>query len=182
MQTLMIHECNDKFLDIDLSKYVLTFDDGLYTQYAFYKKIKQLPNKKIFFISTNIICEGAQSIEYITCREAHKKAFIGNKENYMTIDQIKELMQDPLVEIGGHGHVHTNIESLDTLYNKVTFIKKDTEQMLDWFRDNLNLKPVSFCFPHNKDLDGFYKGILELRGFKNFYGKERIPIETLLHN
>lgn len=178
----MIHECNDEFLKLDLSNYVLTFDDGLYTQYEFYQKIKHLPNKKMFFISTNIICEGKQSTEYITCREAHKKAFSGNTENYMTVKQIQDLMNDPLVEIGGHSHSHTRLNNFDTLVDKVEYIKQDTNSMLDWFDKKLNFVPKSFCFPYNDSYDGFYKGLVERTGIKIFYGKERIPIETLLHN
>ena len=182
MQILMIHECDDRFLELDLSNYLLTFDDGLYTQYNFYKKIKHLPNKKIFFISTNIICNGTQSTEYISCRDAHQKAFDGNNENYMTIDQIRTLMKDPLVEIGGHSHSHTRLKNFNSLLEKVEYIKQDTSTMLEWFLENLNLVPKSFCFPYNDSLDGFYKGLVEREGITTFYGKERIPIETLLHN
>ena len=30
---LMLHEFKEEFLDLPLENYILTFDDGLYTQY-----------------------------------------------------------------------------------------------------------------------------------------------------
>jgi len=182
MTILMIHEMNDRMLELDYGNSVLTFDDGLYSQYVYYQKLKHLPNKKLFFISSGIICNGAQSAQFPTCSLAHQKAFNGNFEDYMTLDQIRELAKDPTVEIGGHSHSHTRLNKFDSLIEKVNYIKQDTEQMLAWFDSNLQFKPTSFCFPYNEDLNGMYKGLLEKYGFINFYGSERIPVETLLHN
>ena len=38
---LMIHEFKKEFLDLPLKDYILTFDDGLYTVYKFFNKIKK---------------------------------------------------------------------------------------------------------------------------------------------
>ena len=53
---LMIHEFKDTFLNLPLEDYILTFDDGLYTQYKFFNEIKKIKTEKYFFISSGIIC------------------------------------------------------------------------------------------------------------------------------
>lgn len=154
---------------------LLTFDDGLYSQYLYGR---HLPNRKIFFISSNIICDGPQSSEFVTCVEAHQKAFAGNFENYMTIDQIREL-HELGCEIGGHSHSHTRLDTFPHLADKVKHIFDDTDQMIDWFETNLGFKPKSFCFPYNEDLDGLYRGLMKKYGFE-CYGSERINITELI--
>ena len=169
MNTLMIHEMKDKTI---IPEGLCTFDDGLYSQY---KYGINLPNDKIYFISTNIICIQDQSTEFISAPEAHKKAFKGNKENYMTLDQIATLI-DNGIEIGGHSHYHKDVSKIPRLIDKVKHIKEDTELMLDWFMDNLNYKPTSFCFPYNEEINGLYKGLLKPYGFTKFYGLNRVEI------
>ena len=178
---LMIHEARSEFTRVNLKDYVLTFDDGLFSQYVFYQEIKHIPTPKIFFISSNIICQGTQSLDYPTCSAAHEKAFAGNKEDYMTLEQIKELVLDPWVTIGAHSHNHTRLTQFPSLAEKVKHIQQDTESMIEWFENNLRFCPTAFCFPYNEDLDGLYKGLLKKWGFTDFYGNERTPIETLLH-
>jgi len=173
MKTIMIHEMKSG-MNIPKGE-LLTFDDGLYTQYA---HARELPNRKIFFISTNIICDGEQSSEFITAPQAHKKAFSGNFENYMTISQIQEL-HEMGNEIGGHSHFHSNLTQLPTLVSKVKHINQDTELMLEWFSTNLGFRPTSFCFPYNYDMDKLYNGLLKKHGFVNFYGSERINLNEI---
>lgn len=183
MQTknvLMIHEARAEFAQLPLEDYLLTFDDGLYSQYVFYNEIKHINTPKIFFVSSGIICADNQSTEFITCRDAHQKAFNGNYENYMTVEQIKYMMQDPLVSIGAHSHSHTRLNKFSTLAEKVAYIKSDAEKTVAWFEQNLGFAPTKFCFPYNEDLDGLYKGLLTKYGFTEFYGSGRIPVETLL--
>jgi hypothetical protein len=176
---LMFHEIREWMFDLPLENYTLTFDDGLYSQFYYFERFKNIPTEKIYFISSNIVCEEMQSTEFPCCQTAHKKAFIGNKEDYMTLDQIKELMADPLVTIGGHSHSHTRFGHFDKLMERIVYIKNDTETMLKWFEDNLGFKPTAFCFPYNEDLDGIYREFLKKYGFINFYGRERIAVETL---
>lgn len=171
---LMIHEMRP---GMNIPKDVtLTFDDGLYTQYLYGR---DLPNKKIFFISTNIICDGPQSDEFIRAADAHVKAFDGNKENYMTVEQIREL-REMGCEIGGHSHFHKDLNTFSTLVKKAQHIREDTERMLSWFSINLQYLPVSFCFPYNYDFQGLYAGLLRRYGFTRVYGSERINIDDIL--
>lgn len=179
---LMIHTVTEEMVSTILPLHTLTFDDGLYNQYVFYKShIKQLPNKKIFFISSNFICNSQQSNEFIPSDAAQDKGRNGNYEDFITVAQIKELLEDPLVVIGGHSHSHAQYNN-HTLVDKVRLLQNDTETMLQWFQTNLNHTPTHFCYPYNNDYNGMYKAVLHRYGFTNFYGRERIPIETLLHN
>jgi len=172
---IMIHEmCEQPLVPADC---LLTFDDGLATQFI---HARTMPNRKIFFISTNVICEaGKQSTEFITAPAAHEKAFNGNMENYMTIEQIQELYSLGN-EIGGHSHFHYNLDRFSTLREKINHIKKDTELMLEWFHRTLGIEIESFCFPYNNDVDGVYQAVLRTYGIDTFYGKERININEIL--
>ena len=178
----MIHEVTEEMLSLPLHEYILTFDDGLYSQYFYYPELKKFNTEMIFFISSGIICNCTQSSEFPSCKEAHRKAFAGNMEDYMTLEQIKYLYKEENVIIGAHSHAHKDIESFAKLFDVVAHVNEDTQMLLDWFATNLNTKPTHFCFPYNHDYDGIYKGLLKKFGFTDFYGRERIPIETLLRN
>ena len=49
---LMIHEVDESIFNKPLEDFVLTFDDGLYSQYKFIEAIDAIDTDKIFFIST----------------------------------------------------------------------------------------------------------------------------------
>jgi len=178
----MMHEIQESYLDLPLEDYILTFDDGLYSQFYYWEHFKSLNTQKIFFISSSIVCTGNQSQEFISCVQAHEKARVGNFENYMTVEQILQLQSDPLTVIGGHSHSHIRLNTFSNLVERVEYIKHDTEQMVKWFDETLAQFPSHFCFPYNEDMDGLYAALLKKRGITNLYGSGRIPIETLLHS
>lgn len=175
---LMIHEISDSLFDLPLVNYTLTFDDGLFGHYHFYHKFADIDTEKIFFISSNIVCNGQQSYEFPDSGTAHHKAMIGNYEDYMTIDQIKELSKEPNVYIGGHSHAHFDVNHL-SLQRKIEYLKNDTEEMLEWFEHNLHIRPTKFCYPYNETYHGIYSAILRPYGFTEFYGSERIDVACL---
>ena len=82
---------SDFYWNTSNDKLLLTFDDGLYSQFYYYDEIKKIDTQKIFFISSNIVCTGKQSLTFPTCREAHEKSFMGNNEDYMSLEQIQFL-------------------------------------------------------------------------------------------
>jgi Polysaccharide deacetylase len=178
---LMIHEITDDLFKIDLEKYILTFDDGLYSQYYYFDKFKAIPTQKIYFISSNIVCKDTQSTDFPTSVVAHNKAVAGNYEDFMTVDQIKELAQQPNVTIGGHGHNHNNLKDVK-LFDLVNVINEDTTLMIDWFNETLGFTPTYFCFPYNYDPLGIYRKLLRNYGIKYFFSNERIPVERLLRD
>lgn len=172
----MLHEVNHdtlfKVLKIP-TKATITFDDGLYTQFLnkeYFERFKRV----IFFINPTILCkdEEHQSTAFIKCADAHKKAFKGNFENYMTLNQVKELYNSGF-EIGSHSYEHKYFKTLKE-------IKDDIEKSLNFFK-NHNIKIKSYCFPYNQDSKNpLFK--LELsRIYKNieFFGSNRIPIEVI---
>ncbi len=178
---LMIHEVREWMFELPLQDYILTFDDGLYSQYYYNSQFKQLTTQRIYYISSGIVSSGQQSTEFPTCVQAHEKARNNNFEDYMTVEQIKELMGDPNVIIGAHSHSHTRLNNFKTLAEKVAYINSDTEQMIAWFKDNLGFSPTHFCFPYNEDMDGLYQGLVKKFGITNCLGPGRTPIETLQH-
>ena len=177
---LMIHKVHDWMFDLPLEDYILTFDDGLYSQYHYYPQFKQFNTEKIYFISSGIVSSGEQSSEFPESQIAHNKAAVGNFEDYMTVEQIRELDRDPMVFIGGHGHDHLRLSEMDTMADKIRYINDDLHKMRMWFKENLGYYPDRFCYPHNDDLRGVYRAIVLSTGIHQTYGSERIPIETLL--
>lgn len=173
--TLMIHEFQEKYLDLPLEKYTLTFDDGLYSQYAYIAELQKINTEKIFFISSDIICpeDRTQDASFISCRDAHKNAFSGDYSNYMKWSQITYIDRLNRCKIGCHGHKH--------IYNIVSnplLMLKDSRRMIHAFRRHLGYIPNVFCFPYNIE-SNMYKTILQNYGFNDFYGNERIDIDEL---
>ena len=96
---VMIHEVTDDVLNVNLSNFdILTFDDGLYTQYIHLNHFLQYNKPMYFFISTGIVCPDnvIQSTEPIHCEDAHEKSRNGNLENYMNWKQIQTIYNTPL--------------------------------------------------------------------------------------
>ena len=167
---LMIHEVSERIFELPLENYILTFDDGLYSQYYHWPKIQAIPTKKYFFISSNIVCKyETQNPNFITSVDAHKKAQQG----------IKELKRDDNVVIGGHGHSHRNLNDIERVTDQFKFVSEDTRNMMAWFSFFLDYVPTAFCFPYNNDLNGMYQGMISRYGFTEYYGKERISVESL---
>ena len=166
---LMIHEVAEWMFDLPLQNYILTFDDGLYTQYKHLDKLKKINTRKIFFISTNIVADEHvnQSDDVIKCDEAHKLYFENNDtSHYMKWSQIQTISTACQCEIGGHSHNHER----DPGFNIIA----DTKLMKQTFNKH-NLNPSTFCFPYN-DESYIYKQILEKHGFTEFFGKSRTDI------
>lgn len=176
MKTLAIHDIKPEFRTFPFSNYYLTFDDGLFSQY-FYWDFFEKESFNILFISTNLIeveykkrrqWNGSDNLSiFPTCFEAladYRKT--GNRENYMRLDELKELM-DNGVTIGAHGHDHTP---------SMSKLNEDTEKMLEWFQKHLKITPTKFAFPHYEESD-VRKVILMQYGFREFYGNWRIEIE-----
>lgn len=152
----MIHDITEDIFSLPLENYILTFDDGLTKHYTYYDNFKKINTEKIYFIPTGI--------------------------TELTIEQIKCISNDPLTTIGGHSHLHKSLKLFETLDLKIKHIMSDTELMINWFEQNLNEIPDKFCYPFNDDCNGIYTAIVRKYGFTKLYGRERIPVETLLHN
>ena len=173
-KVVMIHEITPEVLQKDLSGFdIITFDDGLYTQYLNHKHFAKFNKKMIFFISTSIIRPEnvVPSSDVLYCGLAHERAFKGNFENYMSWDEILELSK--LYEIGGHSDKHIKFKNSLKSYPE---FKKDTESMISKFNEH-NLRINSFCLPYNQD-NTLYTAYLKKLGF-TVYSVERIAIERI---
>lgn len=170
---LMIHEFAEWMLDLPLEKYILTFDDGLYTQYMYLDELMEIETDKIFFISTGIVAseDTVQSNEFIQCAAAHEALFAsGDTSHYMKWSQIKELHNRPGCEIGGHSNMHNSVN--------IRNILSDTRLMNNTFKTH-ELYPKSFCFPYNQENE-VYRRLLIHNGYEHFYGKDRIDIYDIM--
>lgn len=164
---LELHEINFNVLQklkIDkingISYPVITFDDGLYSQYYYYSQLRKIfPDSTfIYFISTDIICplpDHIYQIINVDCRTAHTLYFDRmDRTAYMTIAQIKNLADSKNCIIGGHGHKHY-FPSIGKHGLKKDYYnwKEDFHSMERWFKDN-NLELDYYCCPYNikKDL------------------------------
>jgi peptidoglycan/xylan/chitin deacetylase (PgdA/CDA1 family) len=168
----MIHEFHEWMFQIPLHEYTLTFDDGLYSQYMFFDKLKEINTRKIFFISTNIVADESidQSNDIIKCDVAHELYFNNNDtSHYMKWSQIQNIAATSQCEIGGHSHNHKRDPGFSVI--------ADTRLMKHTF-DKHNLKPRAFCFPYN-DESYIYKLILNNHGFSEFFSKDRVDIYDL---
>lgn len=177
---VMIHEVHDWMLGLDLSQYIITFDDGLYTQYKHLKHFLNFKTEKYFFVSTNIVNPifTEQENDVIACSTAHKDFFTtGNTAPYMNWDQIREIAQSPNCFIGGHSHEHKDLRGNKDLKIVYEHLKNDTNKMLETFQRE-GIRVDSFCFPYNYEAP-LYKEILKKEGIRTFFGKERIAIEEL---
>ena len=180
----MIHEIREEFFDLPLENYVLTFDDGLYSQFYYYPEFAKIPTEKYYFVSSGIICNGEQSMGFPDCETAHGKARSGNFEDYMTVEQISYLLQQPNVVVGGHSHSHTSLTNFDRITHKLMHLSHDINEMVEWFTNVLGHHPHAFCFPYNDDMGTHYRSmyieLLKRYGYTQFFGAERIPIESLI--
>lgn len=178
-KVLMIHEIEPWMLNQKLENYILTFDDGLYSQYYYLDFFKQLNTQKYFFISTGIICpeEINQNLDFPCCRTSHKRFFEnGDTSNYMKWSQILEIYNTENCFIGGHSHEHLKNTEL-SIKELHSVLKNDSLKMIESFKSK-NIDINSFCFPFNID-HILYKEILKSLGVNQFFGKERISIESL---
>jgi hypothetical protein len=84
-------------LDSNPHAIILTFDDGLASQYAYIKELEKINTTKIFFISSEIVCpeDGYQDTLCISCVDSHNSAFAGHFHNYMKWSQIQHINETP---------------------------------------------------------------------------------------
>lgn len=180
MKVLMIHEVHDWMLDLDLSEFdILTFDDGLYSQFKNIEHFKKFNKPMKFFISTGQICaeETFQNNNTVSCDKAHELFFdYGDRTNYMKWSQIHELNVNDQITIGGHSHSHPYLRNTKPEMQAAVANYDIIEMMREFEKENISID--SFCFPYNFEAIG-WKHYLKKLGIENFYGAERTPIETL---
>ena len=177
MKVLMVHEVTDEILRIPKSKFLdfdlITFDDGLYSQFLNREFFYALDIPLVYFISSSIICPESeeQSKKPIGCHEAHSLFFEHkNLKHYMKMSQIRTLQSEGC-EIGTHNHRHKYYTDFDDF-------KKNFETSIEYF-ESYKLKISKYCSPYNQvyKLGELY---VKSRGFE-YFGLGRIAIEALIN-
>lgn len=178
MNIIAIHEVTDEVLSKDLSEFdILTFDDGLYSQYLHYKHFLKYQKPMYFFISTALVSFREQSDEVVTSAEAHKdwRERVSLKY-FMNWEQIKEIHTNELCHIGGHGCYHFDLRN-KSLDEQLRISTNESICMMNDFDDH-GVTINSFCYPYNHEAIG-YKTYLTKRGINNFFGNNRIRFKDL---
>lgn len=178
MKVLMVHEVEPWMFDLDLSSFdLITFDDGLYSQFFYRSEFLKLNIPLKYFISTNIISTGKQSLEFPSCSESHKRFFeSGDTSNYMTWEQITELHNTRNCTIGGHSHSHLKYEDIKLRELHNLLIEDNNSMFAEFHQRQIVIR--DYCHPYNIVVP-LRTGMLEAAGVVNFYGSERIAIEDL---
>jgi len=125
----LFHEINTEILKSiqSISKNepeaILTFDDGLYSNYLYLDELKKLPNKKIFFISLGILRDSdtEPNLTFIKCSEAHRQK---DTSFYMSINEVNEienLSPEYNCSVGLHGVDHIKCFLKGPLINKIHY-------------------------------------------------------------
>jgi len=189
MNVLELHEIDDfsRNLDrLDICEHdidVITFDDGLYSQYKNIEVFRKFDMPLYFFISTDIVCPEnvQQNEEVITAEEAHiRYRTNGDLSNYMKWSQIIEISKMKNCYVGGHGHTHRDFREL-TIHTQHYGTTYEVSSMIRVFNEH-NIGIDSFAFPYNYEALG-YRHFLKQFNVKKFFGSERINIETIrAHN
>lgn len=177
----MIHEVDRKILSFmrdNISKEdIITFDDGLYSQYRYWHVINDMfkDNRKIFFISTDAVRDGAPAVDIVKCEEAMRRwVEEGSRKHYMSWIEIRAIHEDG-GEIGSHGHGHYYSFG-NTLEEQVKNFKADIMEMEYLFKMNLGHVPKSYARPFNKK-QPVEKPIL---GDVEIFGDERYDIREAM--
>jgi len=179
MNILMIHEVEPWMFDLDYTRYdVITFDDGLYTQYLHREFFQSLEIPLVYFISTGVVCtsgieQNEQNVQVVQSELAHRQAGDGDLSAFMTWAQIKELYKAPDSFIGGHSHTHPDLSGL-RMIERVQVAKHEVQNMIATF-EMQKIRTKMFAYPYNSDLVEYRSA---LPGFQ-FFGPERIDIRSL---
>lgn len=179
---LMIHKWHKKYFKYDLQNYILSFDDGLYSQYeAIPEIIRKFPTIEIFFyVSTNIINRDYDPVrEYDEAPIAHEKARNGNFNSYVTYNDLKKLSIYQNVTVGVHGHNHISPRKLSSLplREQIKIWKNDAKEMIVNSIKMINNKiikkePLYYCTPYNEYND-LQIGIIK-KSFKLYFKEDLI--------
>ena len=167
---------------------LLFFDDCTYDQYEFILKNNNLFNELnvncVISFSTNIYRnEKLQPLSNIPTFELHNQLHNDKKEalnGFMTISEIKNLLNNTNIFLGLHGHNHLELKNVSKI-KQMMFFKDDLEQSITFMKQN-SLKTDIFVYPYDFIVLGSEK-LLKNRGFKYIFPSKinkRTYIEEIL--
>lgn len=118
---------------------IITFDDGYRDFYTdAFPILKRQNAKATVFINSGLM----------------------GRPNYMTQDQVIEVLNSGLVEIGGHGFSHQNLTSID-----LELAKKIVSDDVANIKKTYKVTPVSFSYPYGSYNDSIKKVVSDA-GYK----------------
>ena len=114
METLMIHDIRPDYFKLELDKYNLTFDDGLFSQYYYFPMFSRYRSERIYFITTSFIKSGklrpmfkGEHLRPLKSKEYMYAALIkGEFDHFVNTEELKVLSTQKNVKIGAHSHTH----------------------------------------------------------------------------
>jgi hypothetical protein len=139
METLMIHDVKPEYFDLQLDRFRLTFDDGLYTQYYYFPLFKNHSTRLNFFLATGFIKPGKprkmyedRPISSLKTKNYMYRSFIENDYScFMTVEEIQTLSRQPAVRIGAHSHFHDVIITRQHPHKKKPLSRWKLERFAD---------------------------------------------------
>jgi len=138
IKTFKVHEIDIKNGKITQNGIILTFDDGFLDNYEnVFPLLKKHSLKATFFVSPKKIMRGIDGLY-----------------PYMNIQQLKEVYQSGLVEIGLHGYDHQD----QTLFS-ITESQRMLKKSIDFFNE-YDIKVRSFAYPYG-NVQVCYKELFE---------------------
>ena len=110
----MIHDIRREYFNLDLNRFQLTFDDGLFSQYYYYPVFSKNPFPLIYFITTSFISPGktkkmfgGEHLPYHKSKKYMHDTFIkGVYDHFMSIGELQQLAACENIQIGAHSHFH----------------------------------------------------------------------------
>lgn len=114
MEFLTIHDIRKEYFELDLNRFRLTFDDGLFSQYYYCPLFSNYETERIYFITTSFIKPGkirkrfeGEYTSYLKPKKYMLNAFIEkNFDHFMTMEELMFLSTQKNVSIGAHSHYH----------------------------------------------------------------------------
>jgi hypothetical protein len=114
LETLMIHDLKREYFGLPLGDYRLTFDDGLFSQYYYQPLLADQPGGLTFFVATALVRPGSarprfagRHLEHLKSGAYSQRAFVEKRlDDFMTVDEVRFLADQPGVRIEAHSHSH----------------------------------------------------------------------------
>lgn len=165
-----IHEItqeNIKRISSANSDDILVFDDGLFSQYYYFNKIKHLQSTKYFAISANLVLDYKTEQKWDINRNKAMWFYKEKKDksSYMNIDQIKEIINTDKCNLCAHGYNHLKFSDYMKKFKDLRFLTSefidDFNKSLEWYDKNLNIIPTAYCFPYNYTFNGLLKALVK---------------------
>ena len=175
MKVLEIHEVKEEYLRKEYysSFDLLTFDDGLYSQFYYRDFFANLGKPLIYFVSSGIL-RTTGSPSFKSPLQAHNDFFtFKDSSAYMTLEELKLLKGEVQYHLHFHPYLkqYHGVKRMQIIMNEVNLSKS--------FISEFNCS--KFCYPYNYK-DDFLTWNLKKLGFTEFYGPGRLNFEETILN